>query len=99
MRANLIVIYTHRLSECRKFYESLGLVFEEEQHGTGPRHFAAVLPGGMVFELYPAAAPGRESGPVRLGFGSEVRARHGYAAGRHMLRDPDGRTIELHVAG
>ncbi len=63
----------------RAFYETRGLVFVSEQHGTGPKHYAAV---GLdyVLELYPA--PWDEAGGVDLGF-------EGMAAGV----DPDGRTV------
>jgi len=36
-----------------KFFTALGLVFESEQHGRGPKHYACQR-GGQVFELYPA---------------------------------------------
>jgi catechol 2,3-dioxygenase-like lactoylglutathione lyase family enzyme len=93
----LIVIYTTRLEECRRFYAGLGLDLVPEQHGAGPAHFAAELGGGLVLELYPAR-PGRETGALRLGLstttarGSPVRA-----PGRHLLTDPDGRTVDLQV--
>lgn len=50
----LLVLYSPLLEECRRFYQGLGLDFTAERHGQGPEHYAAVLPGGMVFELYPA---------------------------------------------
>lgn len=93
MRANLLVIYTTRREECRRFYASLGMAFQAEQHGSGPPHHAAVLPDGMVFEIYPTATG--TTGPLRLGFAVETLP--GYAAGRHLLHDPDGRTVELHI--
>ncbi|GLX01632.1 VOC family protein [Microtetraspora sp. NBRC 16547] len=93
MRANLLVIYTTRREECRDFYASLGMDFQAEQHGNGPEHYAAVLPDGMVFEIYPAAAGA--TGTFRIGFA--VESLPGYGAGRHVLHDPDGRAVELHV--
>ncbi|MFF5212745.1 VOC family protein [Streptosporangium sp. NPDC000396] len=94
MRANLLVIYSSRIEDCRDFYGSLGLDFRAEQHGNGPRHYAAVLPDGLVVEIYPAAAAGA-TGALRLGFA--VEGLPGHAAGRHVLRDPDGRAVEVHV--
>ncbi|WUU94021.1 glyoxalase/bleomycin resistance/dioxygenase family protein [Spirillospora sp. NBC_01491] len=92
-----MVIYTPRLEECRRFYQDLGLGFTPERHGDGPEHFAAVLPDGTVFELYPATAE-RHTGAMRLGFALGGRsAGPALAPGRHLLRDPDGRTVELHV--
>ncbi|WP_236003273.1 hypothetical protein [Nonomuraea antri] len=90
-RQNLLVVYTGRLAECRAFYTGLGLDLRPEQHGAGPRHYAAVLADGTVFELYPAR-PGRETGALRLGF-----TLPGPANERRLLEDPDGRTVELHV--
>jgi hypothetical protein len=60
IRATLLVLYSPRLEECRRFYGDLGLCFTAEQHGQGPRHYAAVLADGLVVELYPAR-PGRET--------------------------------------
>ncbi|TYB47183.1 glyoxalase/bleomycin resistance/dioxygenase family protein [Nonomuraea sp. PA05] len=94
LRANLIVIYTGRVEECRAFYGSLGLDFRPEQHGDGPRHYAAVLDDGLVVELYPAA-PDRRTGRLRLGF--EVDGLQGLKAGSHVLEDPDGRAVEVLV--
>ncbi|SDH88882.1 hypothetical protein SAMN05421505_12568 [Sinosporangium album] len=90
------MIYTPQLDECRAFYEGLGLDLDVEWHGDGPVHYAAVLSDGSVFELYPAE-PGRETGAVRMGFTVGEGDGHGYAAGVHVVRDPDGRSVELRV--
>ncbi|WP_067171982.1 guanosine polyphosphate pyrophosphohydrolase [Microtetraspora niveoalba] len=94
MRANLLVIYTTRPGECRDFYSSLGMDFRLERHGDGPEHFAAVLPDGTVFEIYPALR-GRTTGALRLGFATLAAA--GLPPGRHLTRDPDDRVVEIHV--
>ncbi|GAA4224665.1 hypothetical protein FHR32_006886 [Streptosporangium album] len=52
-----------------------------------------MLPDGMVFEIYPATES-RETGALRIGF---AVAKATIGPGRHLLRDPDGRTVELHV--
>jgi catechol 2,3-dioxygenase-like lactoylglutathione lyase family enzyme len=97
-RATLLVLYCARLEECRGFYSGLGLSFVAEQHGQGPKHFAAVLADGVVFELYPAG-PDLESGAVRLGFTvSGTAATSPLAPGSHRLTDPDGRTVEVHAS-
>ena len=94
-RATLLVLYCGHLEECRDFYGALGLSFADEQHGQGPKHYAAVLTDGMVFELYPAR-PDRESGTLRLGFTiTGADATPPLAPGRHRLTDPDGRTVEV----
>lgn len=95
LRTTLLVIYTPNLESCRTFYQALGLTFEREQHGSGPEHFAAVLPGGTVFELYPATEH-RRTGAMRLGFAVESQAiSPPLEPGRHLLTDPDGRTVEI----
>ncbi|TMR96159.1 VOC family protein [Nonomuraea basaltis] len=95
-RANLLVIYTARIEECRAFYASLGLDFRAEQHRDGPTHYAATLGDGLVVEFYPATGCG-ETGALRLGF--EVAALPDHPPGRRVLRDPDGRAVEVRVRG
>lgn len=97
MHTTLIVIYTERLDDCHAFYRGLGLEFAKEQHGAGPEHYAATLQDGAVIELYPAGKRGA-TGYLRLG----LRARAGVTtahlpAGRHTLRDPDGRAIDIEI--
>lgn len=94
LRLTLLVLYTPRLEECRVFYSALGLAFTAEHHGEGPEHHAAVLPDGTVLELYPDR-PGRRTGALRFGF--EVLATPALTPGRHLLTDPDGRTVDVHV--
>ena len=36
----------------KAFFENMGLEFVEEQHGTGPKHWACQR-GNFVFEIYP----------------------------------------------
>ena len=68
---SLIVIRSVDMARARRFYESIGLSFGDEQHGTGPAHLSATDPSGFVFELYPAKASAvverRAVGDVRLG--------------------------------
>lgn len=96
-RTTLIVIYSPLVEECRGFYESLGLAFTAERHGGGPEHYAAVLPDGAVFEIYPSTTD-RRTGALRLGFALDGRTvRPALPPGRHLLTDPDGRTVEVHA--
>ncbi|NWF30867.1 glyoxalase/bleomycin resistance/dioxygenase family protein [Streptomyces sp. PKU-EA00015] len=97
LRTTLLVLYTEALEECRDFYTGLGLSFAPEQHGTGPEHYAAVLPDGMVIELYPATAE-RVTRTLRLGFSVDGAAMEPpLAPGRHLRKDPEGRKVELHA--
>ena len=94
-RMTLLVLYTTRLEECRRFYAGLGPGFTAERHGQGPEHYAAVLTDGTVFELYPARA-GRQTNALRLGLAVEASAAvPPLSTGRHQLTDPDGRTVEI----
>ncbi|MFJ5094220.1 glyoxalase/bleomycin resistance/dioxygenase family protein [Streptomyces sp. NPDC088557] len=93
----LLVLYSPQLEACRHFYQGLGLDFAAERHGQGPDHYAAVLPGGTVFELYPARE-GRTTDALRLGLATRgAAATPPLTPGRHMLTDPDGRTVEVHA--
>jgi catechol 2,3-dioxygenase-like lactoylglutathione lyase family enzyme len=94
----LLVLYTPRLEPCRRFYSNLGLPLVPERHGDGPEHYAAVLADGTVFELYPAR-DGRESGAVRLGLAVDgSAATPPLTPGRHLLTDPDARTVEVRAS-
>ena len=68
---NLIVIRAADIDVSRNFYQSLGLVFVKEQHGTGPVHYSCEL-GSTVLEIYtgkPGTAPDRRSaGATTIGF-------------------------------
>lgn len=97
IRTTLLVLYSPRMEECHRFYSDLGLDFTAEQHGQGPRHYAAVLTCGAVFEIYPAR-PDRQTGALRLGLAlNGAAATPALVPGRHLLTDPDGRTVEIHA--
>jgi catechol 2,3-dioxygenase-like lactoylglutathione lyase family enzyme len=101
---NLIVLYTPQLEACRAFYETLGLYFSAEQHGSGPQHYACQW-GELVLELYPNEAACQDK--MTLGFRVEsleaVIAGLGQPAsiktnaqGCYLtVLDPDGRKIYL----
>jgi catechol 2,3-dioxygenase-like lactoylglutathione lyase family enzyme len=63
----LVVLKTLDVDRLLNFYRTLGIRFSEEQHGKGPLHYSATV-GGMVFEIYPAAALDAAEPSVRLGF-------------------------------
>ncbi|SNQ47461.1 hypothetical protein FRACA_190041 [Frankia canadensis] len=97
VQVNLLVLYGARLASCRDFYRNLGLVFEGERHGGGPEHYAAVLAGGTVLELYPAGA-GTATGRTRIGLTVPLDSlRIALEPGDHVLRDPEDRVVDLHV--
>jgi catechol 2,3-dioxygenase-like lactoylglutathione lyase family enzyme len=97
VRTTLLVLYSPRMEECRDFYSGLGLNFAAEQHGQGPGHYAAVLADGTVFEIYPSR-PDRQTGALRLGLAvGGATTTPPLTPGRHLLTDPDGRTVEIHA--
>ncbi|MFO0966856.1 MAG: hypothetical protein U0793_14885 [Gemmataceae bacterium] len=111
---NLLVLRCKDVELTRRFYERLGMVFVEERHGAGPKHFAWEH-AGFVLELYPTKG---EQAPdnVRLGFSMPLLAdlagdiRHSsdvtvlkppYATADRLiivLQDPDGRSVEVSQA-
>ena len=54
---NALVIRSGDIDALRDWYALLGLSFAREKHGAGPWHYASVLPGGLVFEIYPLTKP------------------------------------------
>jgi catechol 2,3-dioxygenase-like lactoylglutathione lyase family enzyme len=107
---NLIVIRARDPDALRRFYEALGLRFVEEQHGSGPRHFAATLSRGGVLEIYPARPSDEQRGGLTFGF--VVDDAHALAAvaqgvggrlqrlgdGDATLRDPEDNLLILQSA-
>lgn len=107
---NLVVIYSRDIELAKEFYNSLGLSFASEKHGSGPQHYAAVIES-LVFEIYPCRA-GETASSVRIGFrvpsvdGTvETLRRQGVkivadpkdsAWGRRaVVEDPDGNRVEF----
>ena len=97
---NLVVLFAENVDESVRFYATLGLDFVAEQHGGGPVHHAAVLPGGPVLEIYPRGS--RPPTRTRLGLtvvdvAATLRelAAAGFAVTGTVARDPDGNAVEL----
>ena len=105
----LLVLRTHRLEELKGFYETLGVEFVKEKHAQGPAHYAGGI-GSAVLELYPLPKDAPEPDKsVRLGFvvrnlgtiANELGStgiRIGPSernAPAVVIKDPDGRTVEL----
>jgi catechol 2,3-dioxygenase-like lactoylglutathione lyase family enzyme len=76
----IVVLRARDVDATRTFYEGLGLIFVEERHGTGPRHFAADA-GAWVLEIYPARGTDSD-GAIELGLDGTIPGR-----------DPDGRVL------
>jgi hypothetical protein len=55
------------LDVLRTYYETIGIEFIAEQHGTGPRHYSGQL-GNLILELYPLTGDGLADQTTRLGF-------------------------------
>lgn len=70
-RLNLVVLRSKNVQALVEFYHAAGLDFVQEQHGSGPVHFACDL-GGMVIEIYPGmegiAVDRKAGGSTMLGF-------------------------------
>jgi catechol 2,3-dioxygenase-like lactoylglutathione lyase family enzyme len=108
IRLDYVVLRCADLARSRRFYEALGLRFEEQQHGRGAPHLSANI-GGVVLELYPLST--RSSAGLRFGLrvqdlalvldglarvesSAVVRIRED-GPGTALLRDPDGHEVEL----
>jgi len=91
------------------FYTALGIDFVEERHGEGPVHYAARV-GATTLELYPLPGDaGTTDGSTRLGFAvpnleTVLRSLEEAVVSpvmetpwgrRAVVRDPDGRAVEL----
>jgi len=107
VKLNLLVLRTSRMEELERFYSSLGARFESERHGDGPDHYAATLSDDLVLELYPAPDGVTSDPGLRLGIsvddvgetlrslGQSSTPRQTRWGLRAVVRDPDGRAVEL----
>ena len=108
---SLLVLKTQQLDVVKSFYEHLGIEFEQERHGEGPVHYAARL-GQLVFELYPANNDLSDSTTrvgfvveelqdkidnlVQNQLASSKTPKQTPWGLRVVVRDPDGRAVELY---
>lgn len=108
---NLLVVRSKELNRCLEFYQTLGLTFVQEQHGSGPVHWTAAT-GPVIFEVYPMDSESEPDRKTRLGFQladlrhtvEQLRAR-GFRISaearqspwglRAVAIDPDERSVEL----
>jgi lactoylglutathione lyase len=107
VKLNLLVLQTSRMEELKSFYSSLGAKFESERHGNGPDHYAAVLSDDLVLEIYPAPDGTTPDSGLRLGLsvsdigerlrllGQNSTPQQTQWGLRAIVRDPDGRAVEL----
>ena len=63
---SLIVLRVSDVEHSAAFYSVIGLSFQCEQHGSGPKHFSTTI-GNTVLELYPASERFPATA-LRLGF-------------------------------
>ncbi len=108
---NLIVIRSLEPSRTLNFYQKLGMNFQQEQHGSGPVHWAADL-DGIVLEIYPAKSANEVDAATQLGFDvndavsvlDALRLSNIEIVSdlkqttwglRAIVRDSDGRSVEL----
>lgn len=104
---SLLVLRCVNLTASVAFYHALGFDFTAEQHSNGPKHFACEKED-WVFELYPADEPSDLKS--RLGFrvtslketinnlralGIETEPQSTAWGLRLIVRDPNGRTVEI----
>ena len=110
MKLNLIVIRTADMPRLVNFYKILGLEFDYHKHDKGVFHYATKI-GDTTFEIYPLLKNQTEADiSTRLGFEIEsfeekiallsefiisqpMQTEFGLCA---ILRDPDGRKIEIY---
>jgi len=104
MKLNLLVLRCKNIQVTKAFYEKLGLIFVQEQHGKGAVHYATYV-DEMVLELYPLKE-GFEIEQSRLGFSvakgfienmqDDVVSQYEFNGQKVIVvQDPDGRKIEL----
>lgn len=110
-RFNLIVVRSLDPARTVAFYELLGIPLQQEQHGSGPVHWAIDL-DGLVLEVYPAKTEKEVDQTTRLGFEVEEIAailsrlrsfgikvlselKPSQWGLRAVVQDPDGRSVEL----
>ncbi len=107
---SLLVIRAFNMEAALAFYCALGLTFSEEQHVSGPVHYACEV-GDLIFEIYPARV-GDATDATMIGFavealdetlaalqtlGFEPKSPPKTASwGRFVnVADGDGRTVQL----
>ena len=110
-RLSLIVLRCTNIETTRGFYEACGFTFTREQHGTGPLHYSLTLGDTVLelypaseTDIVDRSTrlgfivPDAKTTTANLKqAGCEIRkdARVTSRGCEALLRDPDGRTVEL----
>ncbi len=97
------------MSETVAFYTGLGLAFQSEQHGAGPKHYCCQL-DALALEIYPSEG-GDIGGSAMVGIkvanldrlklpqNNIVAQTAPFGDGwRVIIKDPDGRNVFLFEA-
>lgn len=111
----LVVIRTGQFERARAFYQSLGVELNEERHGNGPVHAAGrVGPTVLEVYPLPAGGTADTGTRLGFAVRELDRVVNSLAASgaqvvtlpqpspwglRAVVRDPDGRSVELYEAG
>jgi hypothetical protein len=109
----LVVLKTGQVDRLRAFYKALGIDLTAEKHGAGPVHYAGKV-GEAVLEINPLPAGTVADTTTRLGLAVQNLAQvmqairdAGVVASepqqsiwglQTVVRDPDGRAVELYQA-
>jgi len=105
-----IVIRSKDVEALCRFYQALGMRFQQERHGDGPFHYASLI-NGAVLEIYPCKA-NETTDNCRLSFVvasledvlSELMKMDAPVVSQPrqlprylstVVKDPDGRSIEI----
>jgi len=107
---SFLVLYARDMSETVAFYTSLGLTFQSEQHGAGPKHYCCQL-DALALEIYPSEG-GDIGGSAMVGvkvadldnlklpLNSIVAQTAPFGDVRRVIaKDPDGRNVFVFEAG
>lgn len=111
IQLGLIVIRSRQPDILASFYHLLGLDFVREKHGKGPEHYAAKLGEIVLEIYPMAKGSSVESGGrigfnvskldellmklISAGVPIEEKAKQTQWGFRAVIRDPDGRAVEL----
>lgn len=104
MKLSLLVLRCEDIEVSKNFYELFGLSFVEEKHGKGPIHYSCVI-NEFVFELYPNNGQ-KTNDNNRLGFKvseleniiskATISDSYEFSGNKiYVLKDPDGRKVEI----
>lgn len=107
---NLVVLRSNAPRDLVRFYQSLGLNFALEQHGSGPEHHSCAI-GNATLEIYPCDNREMTTIGTRIGFAvSSIEVALSGIVGAHkviskpkqtewgkrcVLQDPEGHKVEL----